>query len=307
MACNLQPTWRGYLLDTVDALKLFEACLQGELDHCPRRPHDRERQALIQSGNIFVYTEAASGIKRWTDGIHWSPSRILSNYLVYRQLDEPFPPGQKKRAQKRERRQGGIAKPGSGSGSQLILSPGAVAAVGEQELESFTETERQLLGSLIDSYKFKKGGLIKKTISVKLNNITHHIVSYYTLDDVVAGRLQRPSQFEGLAGIIPRRELLEQSSFRDSLSTFYQSGHIEPPYVPEMMAVQGFRPTYQPALQPQPALRPAMQSVMQPAMQSSMRPEEIELQQRQDFLVADLSYGSVPSYMHGFYMDSGGY
>jgi hypothetical protein len=32
--------------------------------------------------------EEETGIKRWTDGLSWSPSRTLDNFLVYRELDK---------------------------------------------------------------------------------------------------------------------------------------------------------------------------------------------------------------------------
>ncbi|KAI1905849.1 Global transcription regulator sge1, partial [Ophidiomyces ophidiicola] len=100
-AAVLEPTFNGYVASTHDALILFEACLTGVLHHVPRRPHDRERAQLVRSGSVFIYEENASGIKRWTDGVTWSPSRILGNFLVYRELDKPFPPGEKKRAMKK--------------------------------------------------------------------------------------------------------------------------------------------------------------------------------------------------------------
>lgn len=87
----LAPTFNGHIATTMDAAILFEACLQGRIPHVPRRPHDRERQDLIASGNVFIYEEHASGIKRWTDGVSWSPSRILGNFLIYRELEKPFP------------------------------------------------------------------------------------------------------------------------------------------------------------------------------------------------------------------------
>lgn len=97
----LVPTFHGFVHNSMDGLVLFEACLSGKLHHVPRRPHDRERSSLIKSGSIFIYEENASGIKRWTDGVAWSPSRILGNFLIYRELEKPFPPGEKKRAMKR--------------------------------------------------------------------------------------------------------------------------------------------------------------------------------------------------------------
>jgi hypothetical protein len=80
------PTWQGRIETTRDALIVFEACLCGYLQHCLRRPTEAELPQLIASGNVFVYEEATSGIKRWTDGKWWSPSRTLANFLLYRQL-----------------------------------------------------------------------------------------------------------------------------------------------------------------------------------------------------------------------------
>jgi hypothetical protein len=100
---TMTPTWHGFIHTTADALHVLEACLVGKLYHIPRRPHDRERPSIISSGNVFIYEENASGIKRWTDGVTWSPSRIMGNFLVYRELNEPFPAGEKKKAKKRKR------------------------------------------------------------------------------------------------------------------------------------------------------------------------------------------------------------
>jgi hypothetical protein len=45
-------------------------CLSGALNHVAQRPHDRERASLIKSGNVFIYEEHSSSIKRWTDDYH---------------------------------------------------------------------------------------------------------------------------------------------------------------------------------------------------------------------------------------------
>lgn len=55
-----------------------------------RRLRDDERK-LITSGTIFVFDEVESSIKRWTDGMIWSPSRILNNFLVYREVEKKDP------------------------------------------------------------------------------------------------------------------------------------------------------------------------------------------------------------------------
>ncbi|KAG5977270.1 hypothetical protein E4U55_006915 [Claviceps digitariae] len=206
----LNPTFEGHIASTLDALMLFEACLSGQLNHVPRRPHDRERQDLIKSGNIFIYEEHASGIKRWTDGVSWSPSRILGNFLIYRELEKPFPPGEKKRALKKKKSPaGGIGK--AELPSRSSINGFALAGLDEP---SGPDPERALIGSLVDSYPFKKNGLVKKTISITHQGVLHHMVSYYNVDDVVSGRLTSPSRHPSTQGIIPRTELIMSQNFR---------------------------------------------------------------------------------------------
>ncbi|KAF4450583.1 hypothetical protein F53441_6244 [Fusarium austroafricanum] len=216
----LQPTYQGFINTTLDALVVFEACLSGQLNHVPRRPHDRERQDLIRSGNIFVYEEHASGIKRWTDSISWSPSRILGNYLLYRELDKPFPPGEKKRARgkKGTSQPGGVTKSQPSQPSQPSRPRSSVSYGPGMEQgaygSSVDDEERALVGSLVDSYDFKAGGLIKKTLSITYNGVPHHLVSYYTVEDVKSQRLVSPTNDQKLRGIIPRTELMSSQNFR---------------------------------------------------------------------------------------------
>ena len=169
----LEPTFTGYVATTQDALLLFEACLTGVLHHVPRRPHDRERSHLVRSGSVFIYEENSSGIKRWTDGVTWSPSRILGNFLVYRELDKPFPPGEKKRAMKKATRRpmptGRPGEPYARHDSQSY-SPTSPSQAFPDRPQS--ELERALVGSLVDSYGFKDSGLVKKTMSVTVMGIT---------------------------------------------------------------------------------------------------------------------------------------
>ncbi|KAK2594452.1 Global transcription regulator sge1 [Conoideocrella luteorostrata] len=194
----------------MDALIMFEACLRGQITHAARRPHDRERQDAIKSGNVFIYEEHASGIKRWTDGVSWSPSRILGNFLIYRELEKPFPPGEKKRALKKKKTSpGGIGKPDINS--RLSIS-GHTSTATDSSVDK--DTERALIGSLVDSYPFKTDGLIKKTISIQYNGIPHHLVSYYSVQDVVSGIMTTPLKHPELSTLVPRPELLMAQNFR---------------------------------------------------------------------------------------------
>ncbi|CAL8583173.1 Global transcription regulator sge1 [Xanthoria parietina] len=213
------PTWRGHVETTKDALLIFEGCFQGTLAHCFRRPHDRERADLIVSGNVFVYEEATSGIKRWTDGIPWSPSRILTNFLIYRQLNSPFPPGEKKRATKRSQR---VHKPGEPyptpapstvakdeySSSFSPESPGLKSDEGADK-----DGDRGLVGSLVDSYEFKEKGLLKKTMTVTIKGVQHHLVSYYSLEDA-KHKLKTPRDDDQIRHMSLRPELVNQPKFK---------------------------------------------------------------------------------------------
>ncbi|KAI9762295.1 MAG: hypothetical protein M4579_000443 [Chaenotheca gracillima] len=223
-SASLQPTYHGHVSTTLDALILFEACLTGQLHHVPRRPHDRERSNLICSGCVFIYEENASGIKRWTDGVPWSPSRILGNFLLYRELEKPFPPGEKKRATKRSKRPSRPGEPYPRPQSDDLRSPPTGASPTSPSSSTFKgaegvdkETERSLVGSLVDSYGFKDDGLVKKTISVNVNGIHHHLVSYYKVEDVLGGGLETPSQSETLRYIKPRHDLTSRQNFRAPL------------------------------------------------------------------------------------------
>lgn len=232
-AIALSPTWRGYVADTREALILFEAVLQRYLGPVVRRPHDRERASLIRSGSIFIYEEGASGIKRWTDGVPWSPSRILNNFLIYRELVKPFPPGEKKRANKKTKKE---CRPGEpyprNSSSEDIHSTGNTGQTSPTDVRSESglsgtdkEAERSLIGSLTDSYSFKEDGLVKKTMSVTIDNRHLHLVSYYNPQDVRSGNLlQRPSEDPGLGQLRPRPDLLHRQNFRAPLDDVDEVG-----------------------------------------------------------------------------------
>lgn len=213
------PTWRGHVETTKDALIIFEACFQGTLAHCFRRPHDRERAQLIVSGNVFVYEEATSGIKRWTDGVPWSPSRILTNFLIYRQLNSPFPPGEKKRATKRSQRVPRPGEPYPTAASSTSTkdeypssfspeSPGLKSDEGADK-----DGDRGLVGSLVDSYEFKDKGLLKKTMTVTIKGVQHHLVSYYSLEDAKS-KLRTPRDDDQVKNLTLRPELLQQPKFK---------------------------------------------------------------------------------------------
>ena len=78
---NAQPYF-GVVENTVQALRLVYAVRLGTVPSIIRRLNDAERKEKIISGAVFVFCVEESGMKRWTDGRNWSPSRIDGNFLV---------------------------------------------------------------------------------------------------------------------------------------------------------------------------------------------------------------------------------
>ncbi|KAJ3001824.1 hypothetical protein HKX48_002661 [Thoreauomyces humboldtii] len=80
-------SFHGAVNSPNDALLLFEACRLNLLKRVQRRLSESERTAYVVSGAVFIWDEEESGIKRWTDGKHWSPSRINGSFLIYREVE----------------------------------------------------------------------------------------------------------------------------------------------------------------------------------------------------------------------------
>jgi hypothetical protein len=155
-----EPPWSGWIETTGDALLILEAARRGMIPRVTRRLVDSERK-MITSGSVFVFDEDESGIKRWTDGFFWSPSRILGNFLLYRETD------------KRGAGHRGVRSDQSSSDTneQSQYNVDGVKLEGQSLSRPKGEgshsgidrhRERTLVGSLTNSYKFKPDGLMKK-------------------------------------------------------------------------------------------------------------------------------------------------
>ncbi|KAG7664086.1 TOS9 [[Candida] subhashii] len=202
---KLSPSYFGYVGSTKDALLIIQEILDKQLELVPRRPLEGERPQLIKSGHVFVFIEEHSGIKRWTDGIAWSPSRILGRFLVYRELDKQTL--NEKDDKKKKKRKLTSDDSLNGSSKSSTTSPQIVSSnIPASNSYSSSDYNKSLLsGPLVTSYVFKDQGLIKKTLSLttKTKDLhidkreekqTIHLISYYNADDVMNGKLQRPSE-----------------------------------------------------------------------------------------------------------------
>jgi hypothetical protein len=151
-----EPPWSGWIETTGDALLILEAARRGLIPRVTRRLVDSERK-MITSGSVFVFDEDESGIKRWTDGFFWSPSRILGNFLLYRETEKR---GAGHRGARNDAEQGGeqsSADVTKSEGQTLSRPRGETTRLGIDR-----QRERSLVGSLTNSYKFKSGGMMKK-------------------------------------------------------------------------------------------------------------------------------------------------
>lgn len=75
----------GYLHTYEEALLIVHALRLGFIEPKKERLSLREREH-IRSGNIYIFIERKTHIMRWTDGMTWSPSKILGSFLLYKEV-----------------------------------------------------------------------------------------------------------------------------------------------------------------------------------------------------------------------------
>ncbi|KAM5541092.1 hypothetical protein V8D89_005225 [Ganoderma adspersum] len=205
MQWSQPPQWSGWVETTGDALLILEAARRGLIPRVTRRLVDSERK-MITSGSVFVFDEDESGIKRWTDGFFWSPSRILGNFLLYRETE-------KRGAGHRSARVDAAAPAEELDGvkqeGQTLSRPKS-----ESRLGLNGKRERILVGNLT-YYKFKPGGMLKKTFSLTINGVAQGLISYYKIEDVEQGHLRSPSSHPELASLTISPEYLDKTLFRN--------------------------------------------------------------------------------------------
>ncbi|KAF8151016.1 Gti1/Pac2 family-domain-containing protein [Crassisporium funariophilum] len=213
------PPFTGYVETTVNALRLIHAARQGVIPRITRRLNDSERRTMIKSGAVFVFSVEESGIKRWTgkslatycaenlelysnavltmvvDGLLWSPSRIVSNFLVYREINE------------RTSSRGNHKKPYPHDDS-----PTRALARKSSPDQQLPMGFKGLGGS--DQGTFKVGGLIKKTITVTIEGSDLHLISYYTSEDIRSGKLKRPSSRPDIMSLYMPPHIFRLTNFR---------------------------------------------------------------------------------------------
>ncbi|EIM92756.1 uncharacterized protein STEHIDRAFT_152068 [Stereum hirsutum FP-91666 SS1] len=170
----------GVVETTVDAMHIALAARLGIIPRIQRRLNDEERSTMLKSGAVFCFGVEESGIKRWTDGIAWTRSRILGNFLVYREVVGTEAP--------------------VGRGPSLHSTGRALAGDRSRPEDA--------LGPL------NEDALWKKTISIRMEGTLYHVISYFTEEDLRLGRLQRPTSRRDLMQLVITPNMILPSDFR---------------------------------------------------------------------------------------------
>ncbi|RUS13088.1 Gti1/Pac2 family-domain-containing protein [Endogone sp. FLAS-F59071] len=191
MQTNME-TYFGYVKTPQDAIVLFEACRRGYLSRVQRRLSEKER-AAVRSGSVFVWDEREAGMRRWTDGRTWSPSRVSGSFLTYRELDS-------------KRRGSNISRgsvDASSDDTDSSESYGSSNTSPPNSSGSSSSASSSSSSSAKPSFSYKPDGLVKQSFSIC--TATHqklHLICYYTKQDILSDRLKTPSQDDKLKNII---------------------------------------------------------------------------------------------------------
>ncbi|KIM78619.1 hypothetical protein PILCRDRAFT_585828 [Piloderma croceum F 1598] len=182
----------GWIDTTWDALLILEAARRGIVPRVTRRFHDIEKRNMIRSGAVIVFTEEESGIKRFTDPYVWSASRMLGNFMIYRERED------------------------AQESKMLPATFRSTLQKSKQLVENVEpDLERAIYGSWKRGKGLKKDGLMKKTFSLTVDCATYHLISYYNPADVISGTLRTPSAIPHIASLpIGPEFTADESQFR---------------------------------------------------------------------------------------------
>lgn len=134
----------GYIHTQEEAYLIIHAIRLGLILPSQKRLLIEERDD-IRSGSIFCFIETKDGMKRWTDGKIWSPSKILGHFLMYWEVPREL----SKSSLKKEKR------------------------CDDRQRMFYEHLKRK------DEEKNKEFTLHKKTISLIVDNRSYHVISYF--------------------------------------------------------------------------------------------------------------------------------
>ncbi|KAJ3382428.1 hypothetical protein HDU84_004281 [Entophlyctis sp. JEL0112] len=184
----------GFVEDEMDSLILVEAVVAKKIAPFAGGPLEIARLS-VRSGSVFILAESCRYLKRWKDGLQWSPSRSYGQFLLYRQV------GKMDRSCDAEE---------SAVHAEALNIPGV--------------DPRYAQSSLKDGTQIVKNGLTKRSITVTgSDGSIYRVISYYNRNDVLDA-----------AGLVLRRpaddpevnQVMANHVFRGQVKRFRESGSI---------------------------------------------------------------------------------
>ena len=135
----------GYIANYEEACLVIHAARFGAMKPTLERLNTDQRDQ-IETGAIYFFVENGNGMKRWTDGRIWSPSKIYGEFLIYQEVPRH-------------------------------MSKNSIKKRKEKERESTTgrfNFKESLRDELLD-----RTTMHKKTVSIKYGDVKYHIIAYY--------------------------------------------------------------------------------------------------------------------------------
>lgn len=160
---------QGYISNYEEALLLVHAARLGGVELSTERLNSDERE-MINSGNIFIFIENENGMKRWTDGRIWSPSKICGEFLIYQEVPRHMSKNSIKKRKEIEK----------------VMD----------SIESVEYMRARVRDEPVD-----RTTLHKKTVCIKHENANYHIIAYYRPIFVNSSLMEMP-YFKRLSAVL---------------------------------------------------------------------------------------------------------
>ncbi|KAL1844032.1 hypothetical protein VTJ49DRAFT_5783 [Mycothermus thermophilus] len=160
-----QPSWKGFIATPYDAALMVEAARRGEIETFEKFPPRDIIDTYVYSGAIIVRHIRNPDDKndnwRWRDGKAWTPHRLTQDgFFIYRELVRP----------------------------KDTTTPLADLDYERNNAETLTP----FLGQHLARARSKENGLVKKTLTFKVEGAKYIVIAYYTVQDALSGNLPRP-------------------------------------------------------------------------------------------------------------------
>ncbi|EPR79274.1 Gti1/Pac2 family protein [Spraguea lophii 42_110] len=174
----LEYMLKGYIHSLNEASLVVHAVRLGLIKPVTQRLSPSEREE-IESGSIYCFIKSENGMKRWTDGKIWSPSKILGHFLLYKEVPKHL------------------------SKSALKKNKSRRKTIEHENLSNFNADEFSMY---------------KKTISYTHGDVTYHIVSYFQPIFDRHGIIEYPFFRSLNTAVINFPEILEDVFINEELS-----------------------------------------------------------------------------------------